>query len=202
MLAFAMVAALLAVQRGADGQVIDCAMSDGAALVGAMTYGMRAAGLWTDQRESNLLDGGDPAYGIYECADGKFLAVGAIEPQFREAFFEKLGLGSDTGKEEVAAAISARTRDQWVSHFEAEDACVAPVLTLDEAPHHSHNRARETFIDLDGVIQPAPAPRFSSLEPTKPRAPCHPGADGEAILEELGYSAAQIDTFRNEGALL
>jgi alpha-methylacyl-CoA racemase len=202
MLAFAMVAALLAVQRGGEGQVIDCAMSDGAALIGALTYGMRAAGLWKEERESNLLDGGDPAYAIYECADGKFLAVAAIEPRFREALFEGLALPSGAGKEDMANVISTRTREEWISHFDGKDACVAPVLTLEEAPNDPHNRARDTFIDLDGVVQPGPAPRFSASERARPNPPRKPGADGEAILYELGYSPGEIETLRCEGTLL
>ena len=202
MLAFGMVSALLHVQRGGEGQVIDCAMSDGAALIGALTYGMRAAGMWSDERESNLLDGGDSAYGIYRCSDGKFLALGAIEPQFRDAVFEGLGLSAGAGKEEVARAISARSRDEWVNHFAGTGACVAPVLTLEEAPNHPHNVARQTFIDLDGVVQPGPAPRFSRAERAKPTPPREAGADGEAILHELGYSASEIETLRREGTLL
>jgi alpha-methylacyl-CoA racemase len=202
MLAFAMVAALLAVQRNGDGQVIDCAMSDGAALIGALTYGMKAASLWKDERESNLLDGGDAAYGIYECADGKFLALGAIEPRFRDALFEGLGLSGDAGKDEVGRVISTRARDEWAMAFDGKDACVAPVLTLEEAPDHPHNRARTTFIDLDGVTQPGPAPRFSGSARASPSPPRKAGADGEAILQELGYSAGEIDTFRREGTLL
>ena len=202
MLAFAMVAALVDVQRGGKGQVIDCAMSDGAALIGALTYGMRAAGLWKDERESNLLDGGDPAYAIYECADGKFLALGAIEPQFREALFHILGLASGAGKAEIAKVISTRTRDEWESLFAGTDACVAPVLTVEEAPNHPHNRARETFIDLDGIIQPGPAPRFLNSARVEPRAPREAGADEEAILQQLGYSAAEIDKLRDEEVLL
>jgi alpha-methylacyl-CoA racemase len=111
-------------------------------------------------------------------------------------------LGGDPGKDEVGKAISTRTRDEWVMAFEGKDACVAPVLTLEEAPRHHHNRARETFIDLDGVIQPGPAPRFSGSERASPSPPRKAGADGEAILQELGYSAGEIDTFRREGTLL
>lgn len=201
MLAFAMVAALLAVQRGGEGQVIDCAMSDGAAMIGALTYGMRAAGLWNDERESNLLDGGSPTYGVYECSDGKFLAVGAIEPQFRAALLAGLGIEADAGREEIAGAIAMRSRDAWVDHFAGSDACVAPVLSLEEAPEHPHNRARGTFIDLDGVVQPGPAPRYSRTATRQPEPP-RAGADGEAILSELGYSADEIATLRREGALL
>jgi alpha-methylacyl-CoA racemase len=201
-LAFAMVSALLAVQRGGDGQVIDCAMSDGAALIGALTYGMHAAGMWSAERESNLLDGGSSTYGIYLCSDGKFLALGAIEPQFRKALLERLGLAEDAAKEHVAAVIATRTRDEWIAHFEGADACVAPVLALEEAPKHPHNEARGTFIDLDGVVQPGPAPRYSGNPTADPRPPRAYGADGEAILGELGYSASEIERLRGEGALL
>lgn len=200
MLAFAMVSALLAVQRGGAGQVIDCAMSDGAALIGALTYGMRAAGLWNDERESNLLDGGSPTYAIYECSDGKFLALGAIEPQFRAALLAGLGLAADAGTAEIAGAIAVRSRDAWVEHFAGSDACVAPVLKLDEAPRHPHNRARGTFIDLEDVVQPGPAPRYSGTAASAPEA-SRPGAAGDALLSELGYSADEIGALRREGVL-
>jgi alpha-methylacyl-CoA racemase len=193
MLAFAMVAALLAVQRGGKGQVIDAAMSDGAALIGALTYGLRAAGAWRDERESNLLDGGEPAYGIYRCLDGKFLSIGAIEPQFREALFKGLALPQGASREEIAAVIASRTREAWAAHFAGTDACVAPVLDLGEAPVHPHNMARRAFVDLDGVFQPAPAPRYSDTLLDRPDPPRREGADGKAILTELGYGAAEIE---------
>jgi alpha-methylacyl-CoA racemase len=202
MLAFGMMAALLRVQRGGGGQVVDCAMADGAALIGALTYGMRAAGLWTDEREANLLDGGSATYGVYKCSDGKFLALGAIEPQFRRALFEGLGLAQDAGREEIAGAISTRSRDEWAAHFEGSDACVAPVLDLSEAPAHPHNRSRGTFIEVAGVVQPGPSPHFSDSPAPDPRPPRDPGADGDAILEELGYSGQEISQLRREGALL
>lgn len=202
MLAFAMVAALLNVQRGGPGQVIDCAMSDGAALIGALTYGLRGAGMWTDERQSNLLDGGSATYGVYECSDGRFIAVGAIEPQFREALYEGLGLPPDAGRDDIAGAIATRTRDEWTAQFAGTDACVAPVLTLEEAPQHPHNRARGTFISLDGVIQPGPAPRYSDTQAAAPAPPRKSGADGEAILADLGYSRGEIEQLRREGALL
>ena len=201
LLAFAMVAALLAVQRGGHGQVIDAAMSDGAALVGALTYGLRAAGHWRDERESNLLDGGDPAYGVYRCADGKFLSLGAVEPQFRRALFEGLALAEDADRGDIAKTIAKKTRDQWVAHFAGRHACVAPVLSLAEAPAHLHNRARGAFIDLDGVLQPAPAPRYSASPCDPPRPPVSEGADTEAILGELGYGAEDIAAFRAAGAI-
>lgn len=201
MLAFGMVAALLAVQRGGDGTVIDAAMSDGSALIGALTYGLKAAGAWKDEREANLLDGGALNYGIYECADGRFVAVGAIEPQFEAALLTGLGLASTVARDEVAAVIATRTRDEWTAHFAGKDACVAPVLTLDEAPKHPHNVARGTFVDVGGVPQPAPAPRYpESLDP--PRPPRAEGEDGEAVLAGLGYGAEEIARLRSDGVLL
>ena len=192
MLAFAMVAALLGVQRGGGGQVIDAAMSDGAALIGALTYGLRGAGAWRDEREANLLDGGDPSYGIYRCLDGRFLALGAIEPQFRANLFKGLALSPEASREEIAAVIATRGRDAWAAHFAGTDACVAPVLDLGEAPVHPHNISRRTFIDLDGVFQPAPAPRYSQTPLDRPDPPRREGVDGAAILSELGYDADDI----------
>ena len=202
MLAFAMVGALLHVQRGGEGQVIDAAMSDGAALVGALTYGLHSAGLWRDERESNLLDGGDPAYHVYRCADGKFLAVGAVEPQFRRAFFDGLNLSQDAGRADIEAVIATRTRDEWVQHFAGKEACVAPVLDLAEAPEHPHNAFRRTFMDLDGVMQPSPAPRYSDTSTDPPAAPRRNGEDGEAILAELGYSSVEAEQMRQAGVML
>ena len=192
MLAFGMVAALLGVQRGGQGQVVDAAMSDGAALIGAITFGMKAAGMWSDEREANLLDGGDPLYGCYRCADGKFLALGALEPQFRAALAEGLGL-TDITKKSVATAIAKKRRDQWVAHFAGKDACVAPVLSLEEAPAHPHNRSRGTFIEVGGVRQPGPAPRYSATPTDSSRPPRRDGEDGAAILAELGYDQQAIE---------
>jgi alpha-methylacyl-CoA racemase len=202
MLAFGMAAALLAVQRGGPGQVIDAAMSDGAALVGAMTYGLRAAGLWKGEREANLLDGGSETYGVYRCSDGKFLAVGAIEPQFRQALFRGLALDPGSDRGQIAAVIATRARDEWAAHFAGTDACVAPILDLGEAPVHPHNVARRTFLDIDGVFQPAPAPRYSTTQLDRPEAPRREGQNGDAIVTDLGYSAAEIEALRSAGALL
>jgi alpha-methylacyl-CoA racemase len=199
MLAFGMVAALLAVQRGGEGQVIDAAMSDGAALIGALTYGLRAAGAWSEERESNLLDGGEGFYGIYRCLDGKFLSIGAIEPQFQAALFKGLALPQHSSREEIAAVIASRTRDQWAAHFAGTDACVAPVLDLGEAPVHPHNLARRTFLDLNGVFQPAPAPRYSETKLERPDPPRREGQDGETILAELGYGTAEIEAILKAG---
>ena len=202
MLAFGMTAALLAVQRGGKGQVVDSAMSDGAALIGALTYGLRAAGLWKDQRESNLLDGGSETYGIYRCSDGKFLAVGAIERQFQEALFKGLALSSGSSRDDIATVIRSRTRDEWTAHFAGTDACVAPVLNLEEAPLHPHNIARRSFLDLDGVYQPAPAPRYSGTNLDRPDPPREEGQDSDMILGDLGYASPDIEALRSSGALL
>ena len=201
MLAFGMVSALLHVQRGGAGQVIDAAMTDGAALTGALIFGLRAAGLWKEERGANLLDGGDPIYGCYTCADGKELSVGAVEPQFRAALFAGLGLGGAPTKVEVAAAIAAKPRDEWIALFAGKDACVAPVLSLSEAPQHPHNRARGTFIELGGVVQPGPAPRLSATPAVKPEPPRTEGEDGPAILADLGYSDTDIGELRRKGVL-
>jgi alpha-methylacyl-CoA racemase len=201
MLAFGMVAALLAVQRGGEGQVIDAAMTDGATLIGALTFGMRAAGLWSDERQANLLDGGDPLYGCYRCADGKYLALGALEPQFRQALTEGLGIAEIT-KPAVSKAVARKTRDQWVAHFAGKDACVAPVLSLGEAPAHLHNRARGTFVDVGGVLQPGPAPRYSDTECDPPVRPRKDGEDTNAILSELGYGAGEIAGLKARGVIV
>lgn len=201
MLAFGMVAALLAVQRGGEGQVIDAAMTDGAALTGALIYGLRAAGLWRDQRGANLLDGGEAIYGCYSCADGQELALGAIEPQFRAALLEGLGLSPGPDKGQVAEAVASRTRDEWLAVFAGRNACVAPVLGLADAPLHPHNRARETFVELSGTVQPGPAPRYSRTPTKRPSPPRQEGEDGNAILLELGYSSGEIARMRSEGVL-
>ena len=193
MLAFGMVAALLDVQRGAAGRVVDAAMSDGAALTGALIYGLKAAGAWGGGRGGNLLDGGSPLYGCYACADGKYLALGAIEPQFVAALLDGLALPVTASKSDVARAVATRGRDEWVALFAGRDACVAPVLDMDEAPSNPHNVARGTFADLGGVIQPMPAPRYEGDEATKPRPPQGQGADSERVLKDAGYSCFEID---------
>lgn len=202
MLAFGMTAALLAVQRGSKGQVVDAAMTDGTALIGALTYGMRAAGLWKNEREANLLDGGEPTYGIYRCSDGKFLAIGAIERQFQEALYKGLALSPGADREQIATLIRARARDEWVAHFAGTDACVAPVLDLDEAPVHPHNIARHSFVDLDGVFQPSPAPRYSAMTLDRPDSPRREGQDNDVILAELDYSEEEIARLKSQGVLL
>jgi alpha-methylacyl-CoA racemase len=181
MLAFGIAAALVEARRSGRGQVVDAAMSDGAALLGAMMYGMRAAGFLTNERGENLLDGGAHFYGTYACADGKYVAVGAIEPQFHAELLRRCGLDDPDFeaqldrdrwprlREKLEAVFRTRTRDEWCAILEGTDACFAPVLDWDEAPHHPHNVARGAFLTIDEVVQPAPAPRFGRTPAAAPR---------------------------------
>jgi len=200
LLAFAMVSALLAVRGGAAGQVIDCAMTDGSALLASLTWGLYARGLWEDRAGANVIDSGAAYYDTYETADGKWVAVGAIEPQFRAVLCEKLGIsGEDAESRDALAALFRRhPRDHWCALLEGTDACFAPVLSLAEAPLHPHNRLRGTFANIGGVIQPAPAPRYSG---TATDAPAPPRADPDALLGDLGYDAARIAALREAGII-
>jgi alpha-methylacyl-CoA racemase len=165
LLAFGMLAGILGAKRTGQGQVIDCAMVDGAALISALTWSLKAAGLWQDQRGVNLLDTGRAYYDVYRCADGLWVAVGALEPQFFAVLKEKLGLRSgqhDAGlRAELEEAFAAHPRSHFCDLLQQTDACVAPILSLADAPTHPHNKARGTFVERDGLLQPAPAPRFS-----------------------------------------
>ena len=167
LLAFAMLAGILSARATGKGQVIDCAMVDGAALLAAQTWSLLAAGMWEDARGVNLLDSGAAFYDTYRCADGKWVALGALEPQFFAALKVRLGLVSnqfDPGlREELMALFRTLPRSHWCELLEGSDACFAPVLSLAEAPDHPHNRARGTFVTSDGIVQPAPAPRFKDL---------------------------------------
>jgi alpha-methylacyl-CoA racemase len=160
LLAFGIVCALLEAKRTGQGQIIDAAMTDGSALLMAMIYGFKSEGHWSNERGANLVDGGTPYYTTYECADGEYVSIGSLEPQFFDLLRNKIGATMGT-EQELTAIFKTRTRAQWCEILEGTDACFAPVLNLDEAPHHPHNRARGTFIEIDGIIQPAPAPRFS-----------------------------------------
>jgi alpha-methylacyl-CoA racemase len=164
LLAFGMLAGLLSARRTGKGQVIDCAMVDGAALISALTWSLRAGGMWRDERGTNLLDTGRPYYDVYQCADGKWVAIGALEPQFFAVLKDKLRLASGQHdpalRTELTALFRTGDRDHWCALLEGTDACFASILSLAEAPHHPHNAARGTFVTVGGVIQPAPAPRF------------------------------------------
>ncbi|OYY64405.1 CaiB/BaiF CoA-transferase family protein [Sphingomonas sp. 28-62-11] len=193
-LAFGMVAGLLAVKNGAPGQVIDAAMTDGSALLAGMSYAMLAQGTTSDVPGTNLLDGGAPFYDTYVCADGKFVAIGSIEPQFYALLRERIGLADDPAfdaqfdktawparKERLAAIFASKSQAEWCALMEMTDVCFAPVLTMAEAPAHPHNQARGTFITIGGAIQPAPAPRFSASPAPSPRAAPVAGADAALL---------------------
>lgn len=173
LLAFAMLAGILSARTTGKGQVIDCAMVDGAALISSLTWSLKAAGIWKDERGSNLLDTGAAYYDSYECADGQFVAVGALEPHFFAILKDKMGLSSaqhDPGlRDELTAAFRSRPRPEWCALLEGTDACFAPILSLADAPRHPHIAARATFAEAGGLTQPAPAPRFSATPAVKPR---------------------------------
>lgn len=215
MLAFGMVSALLAVKaETAKGQVIDCAMTDGSALIAAMIWSFHAMGRHSDVAGVNILDGGAPFYDSYTCKDGKFIALGSIEPQFYALMREKTGLADDPAfdaqwdtarwpelKSKLAAIIAQKSRDEWCAIMEMTDVCFAPILSLNEAPQHPHNVARETFVEIGGAIQPAPAPRYSATPNAMPEAAPPVGRDSDGILAELGYEADQISALRANGAI-
>jgi len=192
-------AALHHARETGAGQVVDAAIVDGTAHLSAMIHGMLSAGGWQDRRGANLLDGGCPFYGTYETADGRYMAVGALEPQFYAEFMRLLGIPDlapardDPSRwPELRAAVAARfksgTRDEWTAVFAGSDACAAPVLSLREAPHHPHLAARGTFTDHDGITQPAPAPRFSATPTAVRTGPALPGADTEAVVRDWGLA--------------
>jgi alpha-methylacyl-CoA racemase len=203
------------VERGTSGrgQVVDAAMVDGASSLITMVYGLLGAGLWQDRRAANLLDGGAPFYDTYACADGRHVAVGALEPQFYAAFVEGLGLTGalpgaqyDVGqwpehRRLFAEAFATRPRDEWAALFAGTDACVTPVLGLTEAPAHPHLAARGTFVERDGVAQPAPAPRFSRTPGAVRGAPPRPGADTRSVLAAWGFGDDEVSRLLAAGAV-
>jgi alpha-methylacyl-CoA racemase len=208
LLAVGVLAALVERSRSGLGQVVDAAMVDGSALLTSFLHGLRATGSWRDERGTNLLDGGAPFYDTYATADGGYVAVGALEPQFYAALLDGLGLaGADlpaqldeSGWPELrrrfTEAFASRGRDEWAEIFAGTDACVAPVLGLGEAPGHPHAVARDAFLDIGGIAQPAPAPRFGRSATEQPTAPPRPGADTDAVLAGLGLTAAQVADLR------
>jgi alpha-methylacyl-CoA racemase len=213
LLAVGLLAALLHARSTGEGQVVDAAMLDGSALLTTSLHGYMAEGFWTPERAVNLLDGSAPFYSVYETADAKHVAVGALEPQFYAVLLEALdidpsSLGEQTDRQrwpEMRAKLEARflerSRDEWEEVFAGLDACVAPVLAPDEAPSHRHNRDRELFVEIDGVVQPAPAPRFSVTSTSKPEGPVFPGRDTDAILHSLGLTKEDTSKLRQVGAV-
>jgi alpha-methylacyl-CoA racemase len=214
LLAFAMTAALLNAERTGRGQVIDCAMTEGAAVLMGMIWGFRGLGAWADQRGVNMLDTGAHFYDTYECADGGFISLGSIEPQFYAEMRRLTGLDADPDfdaqmdasqwprlKEKLAALFRTQPRDHWCRLMEMTDVCFAPVLSMAEAPTHPHNVARGTFGEVGGMVQPMPAPRYSVTATATPAPQPQPGANTEALLAGLGYDAVRIAALRAAGAL-
>ena len=206
-------AALIARGTTGRGQVVDAAMVDGAAHLLTMVHGLLGAGAWRDQREANLLDGGAPFYAVYECADGKFVAVGALEPEFWAELVTGLGVDvpgeqydPDTWEEQrsaFAAAFRTRSRDEWAEHFEGTDACVAPVLSLREAPSHPHAVGRGSFVtDVNGHAVPRPTPRLSDTPLRDPGPEPVPGADTRAYLLAHGFGADEVEALITSGAVV
>ncbi len=205
-------AALVERATSGKGQVVDVAMVDGVALLQLLTYTLVNAGLWTDARGANLLDGGAPFYDTYVCADGLSMAVGALEPQFFAELVSVLGIDVDPASQydraawpairrELTVAFLEKTRDEWAEIFAGRDACVAPVLSLDEAPQHPHLQERGTFVEVDGMVQPAPAPRFSRTPAADVAPPPERGAHTDAVLAELGLDTEEIAALRAAGTI-
>lgn len=205
--------ALVEVKTSGVGQVIDTAITDGSAHLMSMFYTLSNLGAWNTPRESNMLDGGAPYYGAYETADGKHLSVGPIEPQFFAQMVTLSGMPEsfitdqnnparwDEIKATMVATFKSKTRDEWVEVFEGTDACVAGILNFDEAIHHPHNQSRGTYVEVNGQMQPAPAPRFSRTGCATPKAPPAEGADTQAVLADWGFDEAEIKTLAANGVL-
>src|SRR5882762_10178915 len=212
-LAFGVVSALLERAGSGKGQIVDAAVVDGAASLMTGMYGRKAAGAWTDRRGENDLDGGAPWYSVYETADAKYVSVGAIEERFYRELLRRLGLGGEnlpdrsdrSGwprlRERIGDVFRTKTRDEWVRVMEGSDACFAPVLSMAEAPEHPHNRARGTFVDVDGVVQPGPAPRFSRTPGAIQHGPARPGQNVIESLREWGLTADDLAEISRSGAL-
>jgi len=215
LLALSLVSGILHARESGAGQVVDAAMNDGTALLTAVCHGRMTTGAWRDERGANFIDGSAPYYSTYECSDGRFLAVGAIEPQFTDELLAGLGLDGDeelratwydrdqwaANKARVAAVVRARSRAEWVEIFADRDACVAPVLSLGEASEHPHHVARGTFFELDGITQPAPSPRLSRTPPEVRHSNPRTGEHAVAILAELGFPADQIAGLAHKGVV-
>ena len=208
-----LLAALLEAGRSGNGQVVDAAMVDGAAVLTTMFHAFSAVGLWSEERGTNLLDSGAPFYDTYECADGGYVSIGSIEPQFYAELRRLAGLDDAAFdaqmdrsswpelKARVAEVFRTKTRDEWCALMEHTDVCFAPVLSLSEAPTHPHNVARGTFVEVAGVVQPAPAPRFSRTPSEVTRPPAHPGEHTDEALAEWGFAADDIAKLREAGAI-
>jgi len=213
MLAYGILAALLERTRSGKGQVVDAAMVDGAAALMAIIFGAHASGWWRDERASNMLDGGAHFYDCYETKDGKYVSIGSIEPQFYAQLLELTGLEGEPLphqmdrsawpklKERLAGIFKTKTRDEWCEVMEGTDVCFAPVLSLAEAPEHPHIKARNTFVEVEGVRQPGPAPRFSRTPGVIERPPAYAGEHTDEALADWGFPSGDVAQLRSSGAI-
>ena len=211
-LAMGVLAALLETQKSGKGQVVDVAMVDGAASLMTAIYGMHASGLWTDKRGENILDTGAHYYGVYETKDGKYVAIGSIETKFYAELLrlaglegEKLPAQNDRSawpamNDRLTKIFRTKTRDEWCKVMEGSEVCFAPVLSMTEAPNHPHNRLRKTFVEHDGVAQPAPAPRFERTPGAIQRSPAKPGEHTEEALRDWGFNNSELERLKSSGA--
>jgi alpha-methylacyl-CoA racemase len=204
-LAFGLLAAILHAQKTGEGQAVDCAMSDGTIALMGLLYGHFGRGDWLDRRESNIIDGGSHFYNVYQCSDGRWISLGSIEPQFYARLLAAVGAQDmdfaeqhDQArwprlKEKLAAIIATRTSEEWRRILEAADLCYAPVLSMAEAPRHPHNLAREAFVEVDGVIQPAPVPKFSRTPGAVQHGPVPAGSGGESVFRDWGVEGNWVE---------
>ncbi|TDJ24413.1 MAG: CoA transferase [Gammaproteobacteria bacterium] len=213
LLAYGLVCGLLETQRSGKGQVVDAAMVDGAASLMAMFFSMAAMGAFTENRGTNMLDGGAHFYDTYETQDGKYICIGSIEPQFYALLVEKAGLDKErfapqmdssqwpAFKEELKEVFKAKSRDEWCDIMEGSDVCFAPVLSILEAPDHPHNKARQTFLEVDGIMQPAPSPRFSRTVPRVSHSARVVGEDSVAVLKDCGFDDDEISELQQAAVI-
>jgi len=212
-LAFGLMCAIHEAGQSGKGQVVDVSMVEGSAALMHMMYSFKAMGAWEDKRGVNMLDTGAHYYDTYETSDGKYVSIGSIEPQFYALLIELAGLDKEEFapqndraqwpalKEKLAAVMKSKTRDEWCAIMEGTDVCFAPILSMTEAPDHPHNKARNSFLEIDGVVQPAPAPKFSRTEPAVRSSASAAGSDTDEVLASIGYSAADIKRLREAGAV-
>ncbi|MDY6855586.1 MAG: CaiB/BaiF CoA-transferase family protein [Thermodesulfobacteriota bacterium] len=213
LLAFGLVCGLLESMKSGKGQVVDAAMVDGSAVLMSMFFTFKEMGQFTDKRGTNMLDTGAHFYDTYETKDGKYISIGSIEPQFYALLIEKANLNADLFasqidpakwpklKEELKRVFLTKTQDEWCDIMEGSDVCFAPVLSIFEAPRHPHNKARKTFVEVDDVIQPAPAPRFSRTAPEVNHGPRNPGEDTVSVLSDWGFTKDEINVLQKNGAI-
>jgi alpha-methylacyl-CoA racemase len=212
-LAFGLLSAIIHARETGRGQVVDCAITDGVASLMAMIYGWKSSGFWTDKRGSNVIDGGSHFYNAYQCADGQWISIGPVEPQFYDLLLQKLEIDNPLFKQkrdkdswpilkaQLTATFKSKTRAEWCALLDGTDVCFAPVLTMEEAPKHPHNIARGTFVEIDGVVQPGPAPRFSLTPGQIQRPPAAVGAHSNEVLADWGFSAAELTELRERVVL-